>query len=496
MKIAIAHIIHESNSFAATTTPLSDFRIMRGDEITRYFSGAHGEVTGFLDGAARFGYEAIPTFSAVATPSGVVQAAAFDWLADALVAALKAAGPIDGILLALHGAFVAENFFNADAEFARRVRVAFGPGLPLVVTHDPHSSIGEDVVKNCDALVIYKTNPHIDMRERGLQAAGIISAMVRGEAKPTMAYRSLPMMINISHQHTSSPPLRELWNQMPELEKQPGVLAASMSLCYQYSDVPAMGNAVVVVTNNDQAQADKIADDLAAKLWALREELDVHIPDVQGAVHVAMKATAGPDGAGPYVIVDIGDNVGGGSAADSTFVLDELIRQNADGWVVTLADPEAMRACMRAGIGATLTLAVGGKTDDMHGKPVTVTGRVKCLHDGKFEERAARHGGVRWGDQGLTALLEVRPDPSLQASYILLTELRAAPMSLHQLQSVGIEPAYMKILTVKAAIAWKAAYEPVMTGFVVADTPGATAVNPKHFVYKNTRKDLWGLEGW
>lgn len=491
MRIAIAQIIHESNTFAPHTTPLSDFRIRRGAEIVQFYTGAHNEVTGFLEGATKYGFEAVPTFCANATPSGTVQAAAFDWLADELVNQLKAAGAIDGILLSLHGAFVAENFANADAEFARRVRVAFGPKMPIVLTHDPHSSVGEAVVQNVDALVIYKTNPHIDQRERGLQAASILSDMLRGEVKPTMAYRALPMMINIVHQHTSSPPLRDLWRELTTLEQQPGVLATSMSLCYQYSDVPTMGNVVVVVTNNNQAQADAIADDLAAKLWGLREELAVHIPDVAGAVTTAMNAPAGP-----FVIVDIGDNVGGGSAADSTFLLAELLRQNADGWAVTLADPTSVQACASAGIGATLTLQVGGKTDDMHGVPITVTGKVKCLHDGKFEERAARHGGVRWGDQGLSALLELQPAPGKQASYILLTTHRAAPMSLHQLQSVGIEPTYMKILTVKAAIAWKAAYEPIMSGFVIADTAGATQVNPRRWVYQHTRKGLWGLEGW
>lgn len=491
MRIAVAQIIHESNSFAAKTTPLSDFRVLRGADIVRYYTGAHNEVTGFLEGGPQFGYEAVPAFAAFATPSGVVQAAAFDWLAAELVAALKAAGPVDGILLALHGACVSENHDNADAEFIRRVREAFGPGVPFVVTHDPHSSIGKAVVDNVDALIVYKTNPHVDMKARGLQAGSVIARMVRGEVKPVMAYRSLPMMINIVHQHTSSPPLRDLWATLSELEKQPGVLAASMSLCYQYSDVPAMGNAVVVVTDGDRARADAIADDLAAKLWGLREDLAVHIPDVAGAVTTAMSAPAGP-----FVIVDAGDNVGGGSAADATFVLAELVRQGAEGWVVVLADPESMRACMAAGIGATLTLNVGGKTDHLHGAPVRVTGRVKSLHDGKYEERAARHGGVRWGDQGLTAVLEVQPDPDRQASYVVLTEIRCAPMSLHQLQSVGIEPAYMKILTVKAAIAWKAAYEPVMSGFVFADTPGATAVNPKRWTYKKARQNLWGLEGW
>lgn len=495
MKIATGHIIHESNTFAPGTTPLGAFVIRRGDEIVREHTGAHTEVTGFLEGAVTHVFELAPMFSATATPSAIVTAGAFDWLADELVSALRAAGKIDGILLALHGAFVSENHPNADAEFARRVREAFGPDMPIVLTHDPHSSIGEDVVRQVNALVIYKTNPHLDQRQIGLQAAGIIAGMVRGAVKPVMAYRSLPMMINIVHQHTSAPPLRDLWRALQVYEQQAGVLAASMSLCYQYSDVPAMGNAVVVVTDNNQAQADAIADELAAKLWALREELAVHIPTVHDAVAQAMDAAQQKQT--PQVIVDIGDNVGGGSAADGTFILTELLAQRADGWVVTLADPKAVQACTMAGIGATLSLDVGGATDEMHGAPVRVTGRVKCLHDGRYEERAARHGGVRWGNQGLCALLELAaPAPGGEASYILLTTARAAPLSLHQLQSVGIEPGYMKILTVKAAIAWKAAYEPIMAGFVVADTPGATQVNPKRWHYRNVRKNLFGLEGW
>ncbi len=490
MKIAIAQIIHESNTFNPVATTYAHFTIRRGHEIVEYFSGAHNEVTGFLDGAEDNGYDALPIYSAIASPSGTVTAQTLTTITEEFIAALQAARPFDGILLALHGAFVSTNQPNADGELIRQVRISF-PTLPIVVTHDPHCNVSEAVPTYADALLMYQTNPHIDQRERGLQAAKIIAAMVRGSVTPTQAFRLVPMLINIVHQHTSSPPLLELWNEMRSQEQTPGVLAASISLGYQYSDVPAMGTAVCVVTNKNQQQAEWIADDLASKLWSLRSALDVDIPTVAGAVALATRSKAAP-----VIIVDIGDNVGGGSAADATFVLDELLKQGADGWVVVLSDPLAVASCATAGIGGSVRLAVGGKTDQLHGKPVVVTGYVKCLHDGKYEERATRHGGIRWGEMGLTALLQIQVRPGAAASYIVLTTKRTAPVSLHQLTAVGIDPQYMKIITVKAAIAWKAAYEPIMKSYVIADSPGATQVNPKRWEYKNARKNLWGLEGW
>ena len=363
MKIAIAQVIHESNTFNPTVTTYAAFTIRRDREIVDYFSGAHNEITGFLEGAEANGYDALPVYSAIASPSGTVTASALAKITHDLLAALQAARPFDGILLALHGAFVSTNEPSADGELLRIARASF-PSLPIVVTHDPHCNFSETVPTFADALLMYQTNPHIDQRERGLQAAKIIAAMVRGTVKPTQAFRQVPMMINIVHQDTSSPPLRDLWNDLRRHEETAGVLAASISLGYQYADVPAMGTAVCVVTDRDPLQAESIADDLATKLWTLRHDLEVHISAGAGAVALAMTATETP-----IVIVDIGDNVGG-SATDSTFVLDELLNQGADGWVVVLCDPLAVASCALAGVGCSVTMAVGGKTDLLHGQPV------------------------------------------------------------------------------------------------------------------------------
>jgi microcystin degradation protein MlrC len=490
MRIAIGHIIHESNSFSPTPTTYADFTILRAAAIHRQYSEAFNEVGGFLEGGARFGFEPLPLYSATATPAGHVTADAFERINNELLAAFRAAEPFDGILLALHGGHVSASYPHADAETARRMRAAY-PRLPIVLTHDPHSHVAPELIEQVDALLMYKTNPHIDMRQTGLRAAELIYRIIRGDVRPAMACRQAPMFVNIVHQNTSAPPLRDLWKRISAVEQQPGVLSADMSLSYQYADVPAMGNVAVVITDGDPQLAGRLADELVARLWDLREELQVSLPGVGEAVTMARRSTNTP-----VCLVDIGDNIGGGSAGDSTFVLAELVKQDADGWVMAIYDPAGAEACATAGIGAMLALDVGGKSDDMHGAPVRIAGRVTCLHDGAYEEHEPRHGGERYMDQGLTALLELDHGPGRQPSYVLLNSRRHGPTSLQQLCSVGIQPAYMKILVVKAAIAWRAAYEPIAGQIIIADSPGATQVNPARWHYAHARPDLWGLQGW
>jgi microcystin degradation protein MlrC len=188
------------------------------------------------------------------------------------------------------------------------------------------------------------------------------------------------------------------------------------------------------------------------------------------------------------VIVEMGDNIGGGSPGDSTAILAELVRQGARRAVSVIYDPEAAQKCAAAGVGAIVELRVGGKTDDMHGAPVAISGRVRTLNDGRFLEPEARHGGVTHWDQGLTAVVEL-PTETL----VVLNSVRTAPMSIHQLTSLGIRPEQQQILVVKAAIAYRAAYEPFAGEIVEADTPGVTAVNPLRFEYRHVRRPLWPL---
>jgi microcystin degradation protein MlrC len=195
----------------------------------------------------------------------------------------------------------------------------------------------------------------------------------------------------------------------------------------------------------------------------------------------------------PVALFDTGDNIGGGSAGDSTFILEELVRQRASGWVMVIADPQAVKAAIEAGINGSFDMPVGGKTDRAHGKPVRIRGRVRSLHSGEYMETEVRHGGGRYHGLGVSAVIEVEGSTREMQNLLLLTTARSSPNSLHQIISCGIYPERQRILVAKGTIAPRAAYEPVAARIVLVDSPGATAVNPARFEFKRVREPLLGL---
>ncbi len=490
--IAIAGISHESNSFNVLKTQLEDFNYdpkQSREEFIEYYGKANTTVSGYIEGAGRFGLDLYPTIAVRAQPKGPVTDHAFNTLTGKIVEQLKAAPKLDGIFLALHGAMVVESYPSGDLELTRRVREAMGPEIPIIVTHDFHANVDPDMAKYCNTLITYKENPHLDTKQRGIQAARIMAGMARGEVKPTMAIVKPPMMYNIVYQYTSIEPLAPIVRESRNLEENDKILAVSVSGGYQYADVPWMGPSVVVATDNDPELAQKEAQRLADMMWGTRDRLELNVPTPAEAVKKAMEG-----GKFPAVLIDMGDNIGGGTPGDSTFILDELIKQNAEGWVVVMADPEAAKKAFELGIGGTFDMAIGGKTDHMHGKPVRVRGRVRSLHEGRYVEPEVRHGGRLYWDMGHTAVIVVEGSEIDMPNLVLLTSKRSSPNSLHQLISNGVYPERQKILVAKGCIAPRAAYEPIAGVMIEVDSPGATAVNPKRFEFKHVRRPLFGLE--
>jgi microcystin degradation protein MlrC len=490
--IAVGEISHESNSFSAAKTPLADFHWppdASAEAALRAEETASTVLSGYLEGSRRFEWTLRPTVLARATPRGPVTEEAFETLAAALIARLGALPRLDGVLLSHHGAMVTERYASGDTEIVRRVREAVGARTPIVVTLDFHANVTPEIVRGTTVLLTYKENPHVDTRERGLQAAQIMHRIVTGRVRPVQAVVKPPMVYNIIYQHTRREPLRPIVEASRRLEQDARTLAASVSGGYQYADVPEMGPSVVVAADGDAGFAEREARRLADMMWAARETMTRRLPDAADAVRQARDSAAAP-----VALMDLGDNVGGGSAGDSTFLLAELVRQNAAGWLVTLADPEAVERAARAGIGGRFDGWVGGKSDTMHGRPVRVQGRVSALHDGLYVEPEVRHGGERYFDMGLTARVTVDGSAADLPNVVLLTSRRSSPNSLGQLTSCGVHPERQRILIVKGAIAPRAAYEPVAARIIEVDTPGATAVNPGRFTYVRVRRPLWGLD--
>ena len=487
-RIAIAQFSHESNSYNPSMTAYSAFtqRPLNGIEEWRKNKD---EIAGYLEGSDKYQFEVVPILLAIATPKGPVTDDAMTRITAGIIRGLKSAGKLDGLLLALHGAMVSEKFPHGDVEVLRRIREAMGPVFPIVVTHDFHANVSPRMVELSTALVTYKEVPHTDMKECGLRAARIISCAVSGECKPTQAIAKPPMIYNIIYHQTSRAPLLPIVSESKRLEQDSKVLAASVPGGYQYADVEQVGPSVVVVTNNDASMAQREAQRLSDMLWATRTQMTRKIPEAAEAVSIAIKSAKQP-----VVLVDMGDNIGGGSSGDSTFMLSELLKQKAIGWAVVIADQQAVQAAARAGIGAKFDLAVGGKMDNMHGKPVRITGVVKSLHDGKYIEPEVRHGGQTFLDQGLTAVIQIEGGTLEKQNLLMLTTKRQVPFSIHQLVGMGVYPERQKIIVVKAAVAFRAAYEPVAGEIIEVDTDGATAVNTKRFTYKHARRPLFGLE--
>jgi microcystin degradation protein MlrC len=509
MRIAIAGFMHESNTFNPLRTDRAAFEAQSlrfGSDLLDEWRDAPHEVGGFIQSAETEEFEAVPIVMAWATPSGPVTDAVFDEITTYLIEALRREQP-DGLLLALHGAMVAESHLDADGEIVMRLRAALGPAFPIAVTLDLHGNVSQRLIDNCDLAVAYRTCPHVDQFECGQRAARLLMGMLHDEIRPYMKLAKPPLIVNIMAHDTSTEPLREFMQQTRALERELGILAVSLLPGFAYADVPQMGPSVIVITDAAVELSRRVPDDLAgpsahfypmdhaalarretdalaAALWNARHQLNANLPDAATAVAQALQAEKLP-----VVLVDTGDNVGGGSAGDGTILLQELLRQGATESVVCLYAPDEVTQCVAAGAANTVTLTVGGKVDRLHGDPIEVTGQVRLLHDGTYVEPEVRHGGRRINHMGRTALVEL-PGRNL----LVLTTQRHPPFSLGQLTCLGIEPQRQRILVVKAAIAYKAAYAPIAGTIIAVDTPGLTAVNPKRLNYRHIRRPLYPLE--
>ena len=487
MRVALAGFMHESNTFSDVPTTLRHFQdasLHYGSDLIPVWKDAHHEMGGFLAGAEENGFVAVPILMASATPSGAVTEEAYEKIVGEILDGLRRAGPLDGLLLALHGAMVCDAYLDADGETVKRLRAERGSHFPIVLTLDLHANVSPRMVKYVTATIIYRTYPHICQRDRGLEAAALLARTVRGEVRPVQAMRKPPLLPHIVQQYTGAGPMAEVMAEVERIAGTPGILSASFAPCFPYADVPEMGPTAIVVTDGDPERAETEVQRLADFVWERREALTTKLPDPEMAVR---EAAAHPTG--PVSLMDCGDNVGGGSPGDSTILLAEILRQGLRDCLVVLYDPEAVHACIQAGVRQTVRLEVGGKTDDRHGRPVPITGQVRMIADGKYIEPEPRHGGKRFFDQGLTAVVETP-----EGHIIVLNSLREAPMSLQQILSLGIRPETRKIIVAKGATAPRAAYEPVSAKVIPVDTPGITAAGPENFIYRRRSKPLYPLD--
>ncbi len=487
MRLALLGYYHETNTFSRTPTMYADFEqvgILHGPEMVREHREAQSTITGYLEVGEEPDVEVVPLYFTTTGPLGMISADAFERISADCLQLLGDNGPWDGILLVLHGAAVSERYRDADGEFAARVRALVGPEMPIGISSDLHGNITARMVESATVMNLYRTNPHLDARIRARECGEIIVRTVRGEVQPVQAIETPPLVVNIVKQFTGAEPMLGMMNDVEAVLRRPGMLSASAVMGYPYADVPEMGMSFIAVHDGDPAAARDAARWMARRAWERRAEYVGDTPSADEALRHAMAVQQGP-----ILLLDVGDNIGGGSAADSTILLEAAQRLGARRYLQTLYDPEAVVACVAAGVGATVTLAVGAKTDNMHGRPVTVTGRVRTIFEGTWEDPRPTHGGWRFFDGGTTVVLETSDEHTL-----VLTSNRVGNTSIEQMYALGIWPEKKQVIVAKGVNSPLAAYAPIAAEIIFVNTPGVTSSDLSTFTYRHRRRPLYPFE--
>ena len=486
MKLFLAMLNHETNTFSNIPTDRRQFEARHlhyGGEIIETFRGTGTCLGGMIAAAERHGARLVPSVAASASPAGLVTKDIYGHVKERLLADLRAAGAVDGVLLDLHGAMVCEGIDDGEGDLIGAVRRVVGPAVPIAVTLDFHGNLTPEMARGADLLHGYKTYPHVDMAERGVEATERLLQVATKRLRPTAALRTPPILPPLGNQGTARGPMRRLYDLAEEMEKDPKVISVSVFAGFPLADIPPAGLSVYVVTDNDQALADRLADRLARVAWEHRHEFIHTALPVADAVARALAAEGRP-----IVLADMADNTGGGAAGDGTEILRELLRVGARSAVVAcIWDPAAVQACVTAGVGQSVTLDLGGKVDQRHGAPLRVTGTVRTLSDGRFVHKGPMARGLP-GRLGTTAVLDVNDVKVILISY------RWQTLDPEMIRFVGIDPLEHKVLVVKSTIHYRAAFEPIAREIIEVDAPGLSSSNLGRFAFTRVRRPIFPLD--
>ncbi len=490
-RVALGRISHETNTFSPVPTDFASFTagrsgVFEGEDVLDAFRGTKTGLGGFLEVGEAEHWEVIGTVAADATPSANVVAEAYDRLKSSLIEHLRSAGNVDGVLLHLHGAMLAENAPDAEGDLCAAIREVIGPDIPLVVELDLHGNITPQFCAVVDAVFAYNTNPHVDAYERGIEAAQCLSRILRGDMpRPSVSISKPPMLPPTINMRTAEGPMRDLLERGAEWEAGPGIVDVSVFGGFPYADFPQAGTSIVV-TATDPATGQRCADEIGRYAWSIRDHFLKHILAVPDAVDRALELVATAPGK-PVVLADVADNPGGGGSGDTTELLRELIRRQARGAAAAIWDPETVQQAIEIGVGNDGAFRIGGKAAGEYGDPVDVRGHVARLSDGNF----TGWGPVVRGQQvrcGLTARIDVGE------LKLVVTSVRHAANDRGYFRVAGVFPEQEPLLVIKSRGHFRADFEPIAHEIIEVDAPGAANPNLHRFEFKNVRRPIWPLD--
>ncbi|MFN0052371.1 MAG: M81 family metallopeptidase [Planctomycetales bacterium] len=483
LRIAVAEIGQETNSFSPLPTTIRDFEaygLYFGQEILERMQNA-GPLGGLFQVAAERGETVtwFPLVRAWAGAGGTITTDAFDFLRDRLIAGLRESLPADALFLALHGAAASEVDDDVEGRLLEEVRQVVGSRLPVIFSLDHHANITQRMVSHATVLIGHETQPH-DPLATGRKTARILFDLLEGKVRPTVAWRKIPMITPQDQFLTSQGPMREWFDQAREMERRPGVIDVSPYPMQPWLDAREGGWAVVVHTDGNQELAETLADESAAKAWSLRADFWK-----SGRTPVAAAVRqAGTAQSGLTILSDTGDSVYGGAPGDSTCILQELLAQPPSGLaLVPIVDVQAVEAGFAAGVGASITLSLGGAVDRIFTRPMEVTGRVAAISQGvtlELEERGAC-------DVGRTLLLEAG-----QLRIVVLDQRSFAINHPILYTHLGLDISEARIVVLKTASNFQffRHWRPTL---IRIDSPGTTQSDLTAFEWRHLPRPIYPL---
>ncbi|WP_322515798.1 M81 family metallopeptidase [Rhodopseudomonas palustris] len=469
-RIAVGGFLHETNTFAPTKATWEAFvhgggwpAMSTGADVLKVMRGINVGLAGFVEDAERNGWEMVPTIACGASPSAHVTEDAFERVVKAMIDGIAAAGPLDAVYLDLHGAMVTDHLDDGEGEILARVRRLIGPDLPLVVSIDLHANVTPAMIEHADALIAYRTYPHVDMADTGRAAAKHLALLLSSGQRFAKAFRQLPFLIPISWQCTFDEPTRGIYAKLAALESD-AVPTLSFAPGFPAADFPDCGPSVFAY-GRTQADADAAADKVAALVIGHENDFDgtIHSPD--DGVRLAMEIARGA--AKPVIIADTQDNPGAGGDSDTTGMLRALVRNNAQRAAIgAIYDPASAQAAHAAGVGATIRLALGGKSGIAGDAPYEESFVVERLSDGRFVAPGPYYGG-REMEMGPSACLRIGDVRIVVSSH----KAQLADQAMYRY--VGIEPTEQAILVVKSSVHFRADFQPIAERLLICAAPGA-----------------------
>lgn len=476
MKLFIAGLDTETNTFSPMQTGLEAFQenlIAYGDATSRPLTCCSSQMLVWRNAAEEEAWDVVESLCAVAEPGGKTTRAVYESFRATILHDLKAALPVDAVMLALHGACVADGYDDVEGDLIEHVRAVVGPNVPVAAELDLHCHITDRMLSSATMIATYKEYPHTDIEEVASQLFRLMKRTLAGEVRPAMALYDC-RMINTFHPHRA--PLRGIVDRMKALEGQDGILSVSFGHGFPWGDVEDVGARMLVVTDNDKAKAARTAEAFGREIFAAREDMRGTYLSIDAALDQAVAAKSGP-----VVLADVSDNAGGGAPGDSTFILRRIIERGIEDVATCLYwDPIAVRLCREAGEGATLALRIGGKVGPASGDPLDLTVTIRRIASGitqRFGPTPLGIGDAVWVTAG--------------GVDIVLNTVRTQVFHPECMTALGLDPAQRKIVVVKSSNHFRAGFEPIASEILYVGGPGALQPHFEELPFTKLKRPYW-----